>query len=211
MTSVACEYLQADEIVDWQHPQVLAQARSLAAGRDSEAAIARACFAWVRDDIRHSSDYQLNPVTCRASDVLRYRTGYCYAKSHLLAALLRANYIPAGLCYQRLSVFDNGAPYCLHGFNAIYLAEQGWYRADARGNRADICAQFEPPVEQLAYQPQLPEEADFSNIFATPLPVVVTALQTYSTWDALLNGLPDIPLTELDRHGLERKDSSVGL
>ncbi|MEM6447385.1 MAG: transglutaminase family protein [Cyanobacteria bacterium P01_D01_bin.123] len=211
MTLVAREYLQADEIVDWQHPQVLAQARSLAAGRDSEAAIARACFEWVRDDIQHSSDYQLNPVTYRASDVLRYRTGYCYAKSHLLAALLRANYIPAGLCYQRLSVFDNGAPYCLHGFNAIYLAEQGWYRADARGNRTDICAQFEPPVEQLAYQPQLPEEADFSNIFATPLPVVVTALQTYSTWDALLNGLPDVPLTELDRHGLERKDSSVGL
>ncbi|MEO0803517.1 MAG: transglutaminase family protein [Cyanobacteria bacterium J06642_2] len=211
MTSVAREYLQADEIVDWQHPQVLAQARSLAAGRDSEAAIARACFEWVRDDIQHSSDYQLNPVTCRASDVLRYRTGYCYAKSHLLAALLRANYIPAGLCYQRLSVFDNGAPYCLHGFNAIYLAETGWYRVDARGNRSDICAQFEPPVEQLAYQLQFPEEADFSNIFATPLPVVVTALQTYSTWDALLNELPDVPLTELDRHGLERKDSSVGL
>jgi len=38
----------------------------------------------------------MNPVTCKASDVLIYGTGYCYAKSHLLAALLRANAIPAG-------------------------------------------------------------------------------------------------------------------
>lgn len=26
-----------------------------------------------------------NPVTCRASEVLVHGTGYCYAKSHLLA------------------------------------------------------------------------------------------------------------------------------
>ncbi|WP_338430147.1 transglutaminase domain-containing protein [Synechococcus elongatus] len=37
--------------------------------------------------------------------MLEYRTGYCYAKSHLLVALLRACSIPAGFCYQRLS-FD---------------------------------------------------------------------------------------------------------
>lgn len=61
---------------------------------------------FVRDQIRHSADYRPNPVTCKASEVLRHGTGYCYAKSHLLAALLRANGVPAGLCYQRLSVGD---------------------------------------------------------------------------------------------------------
>ncbi len=64
-------------------------------------AIAHRCFEFVRDEVRHSWDFKENPVTCHASEVLRHRTGYCYAKTHLLAALLRANRIPAGLCYQR--------------------------------------------------------------------------------------------------------------
>ncbi|MEO0854906.1 MAG: transglutaminase family protein, partial [Cyanobacteria bacterium J06648_11] len=83
MSAVSDEYLQADEVINWQHPQVLAQARSLAAGRSGVEAIAKACFEWVRDEVKHSSDYQLNPVTCSASEVLEHRTGYCYAKSHL--------------------------------------------------------------------------------------------------------------------------------
>jgi transglutaminase-like putative cysteine protease len=92
----------------------------------------------------------MNPVTCRASEVLQHKTGYCFAKSHLLAALLRANQIPVGFCYQRLSIDDNGAPYSLHGFNAVYFPEVGWYRVDARGNKEGVTAQFTPPQEQLA-------------------------------------------------------------
>lgn len=41
-------------------------------------------------------------------------SGICYAKSHLLAALLRANKIPAGFCYPRLSAYENGSPYFIH-------------------------------------------------------------------------------------------------
>jgi transglutaminase-like putative cysteine protease len=156
--------------------------------------LAKACFEWVRDEIRHSCDYQMNPVTWRASDVLQYKTGFCYAKSHLLAALLRANRIPAGFCYQRLSIDDKGAPYSLHGFNAVYLPEISWYRVDARGNRQGINAQFTPPEEQLAYKVRLPEEADFQTIFSEPLQVVVEALQTQRTWDEMLLNLPDVAL-----------------
>ena len=52
---------------------------------------ARACFEFVRDQIKHSRDYEMDPTTWKASDVLLHGTGYCYAKSHLLAAMLRAN------------------------------------------------------------------------------------------------------------------------
>ncbi|MEM0980554.1 MAG: transglutaminase family protein [Cyanobacteria bacterium P01_H01_bin.58] len=185
-------YLQATSIIDWQHPAVLERARTLAEGCASQTAIARACFVWVRDAIAHSVDYQMNPLTCRASAVLQHHTGYCYAKSHLLAALLRANNIPAGFCYQRLSVGDQGAPYCLHGLNAVYLPEWGWYRVDARGNKADVDAQFTPPQEKLAFTLQLPEEADYPTIFAEPLPIVVEALQRANTWDEMLRHLPDL-------------------
>lgn len=188
------DYLQSTDIIDWQDPRILALAQRLAASaRQQDAvAIARSCFEWVRDEIYHSVDYEMNPITCKASDVLKYKTGYCYAKSHLLAALLRANGIPVGFCYQRLSVDDRGAPYCLHGLNGVYLADIGWYRVDARGNRPGINAQFVPPQEQLAYPIRLPEEADFRAILPEPLPVVIKALQEYKTWDTLHHNLPDV-------------------
>jgi len=90
---------------------VLEQAKALAVGHSNLTAIACACFHWVRDQVDHSSDHQKNPVTCRASKVLAHRTGYGYAKSHLLAALLRANQIPAGLCDQRLATKHIAACY----------------------------------------------------------------------------------------------------
>ncbi len=196
------EYLKSSEIINWQHPEIIARAKQIASGHESSTTIAKVCFEWVRDEICHSVDYQMNPVTCRASDVLKYKTGYCFAKSHLLAALLRANQIPAGFCYQRLSIDDKGAPYSLHGFNAIYLSEIGWYRVDARGNNENVKAQFSPPEERLAYKTQLPEEADFQIILAEPLQIVVDALQSQRTWDDMLRNLPDIELEAAKNYGL---------
>lgn len=189
-------YLLANEIIDWPDPAIQKLAQQLASGQPSVEAIAKACFEWVRDEIYHSSDYQLNPVTCRASDVLKHQTGYCYAKSHLLAALLRANNIPTGLCYQRLRIDDESASYCLHGLNAVYLPDAGWYRVDSRGNRSDIQAQFMPPIEQLAYNAQLPGEIDFQTIWVEPLPVVVKTLQTHTQWSDVLLHLPDLLLED---------------
>lgn len=188
------EYLQVSEVIDWQHPEIIKRAKQITLGQKTVEAIAKACFEWVRDKICHSYDYQMNPVTCRASDVLKHRTGYCFAKSHLLAALLRANQIPAGFCYQRLSIDDKGKSYSLHGFNAIYLPEIGWYRVDPRGNKQGVSAEFNPPHEKLAYKIQLPEELDFQAIFAAPLPIVIEALQSQTTWNDMLRNLPDISL-----------------
>jgi GNAT superfamily N-acetyltransferase len=195
-------YLQPSEIINWQNPEILELAHQLASTHQATESIAKACFEWVRDEIHHSCDYQLNPVTWRASDVLKYRTGYCFAKSHLLAALLRANHIPAGLCYQRLSIddppisqqIDLHVPCTLHGLNAIFLPEIGWYRVDPRGNREGINARFNPPQEQLAFEIRLPQEADFQNIFAEPLPAVLAVLQKSNSWEEVLNFLPDISL-----------------
>lgn len=187
------QYLASTTYIDWQTPAVLTQANALASGDSDILAVANRCFTFVRDEIKHSLDYQLNPVTCKASDVLKYGTGYCYAKSHLLAALLRANAIPAGLCYQRLTVTDE-PPFCLHGLNAIYLAQTGWYRADARGNKAGVSAQFCPPTERLAYPIVTSGEADLPEIWAEPLPVVVEVLSKYDTYQSVAENLPDIAL-----------------
>ena len=134
----------------------------------------------------------MNPVTCKASDVLIHGTGYCYAKSHLLAALLRANAIPAGLCYKRLAFETDGQSYCLHGLNAIYLEQHGWYRVDARGNKPGVAAEFSPPSENLAFPVIGAAEKDFPEICAEPLPVVVQALTRNLTVEQVFENLPDI-------------------
>lgn len=187
-------YLVSSDIIDWQTPEVLAQAQKLSTGQPDALSVARACFEFVRDEVEHSWDFQRNPVTCKASDVLKYRTGYCYAKSHLLAALLRANNLPAGLCYQRLSINDETPPFCLHGLNAVFLEEFGWYRIDARGNKTGVDAQFCPPQEKLAFPIRLEGEADLPEIYAEPLPEVIETLTRCRTYLEVAENLPDIDL-----------------
>lgn len=187
-------FLASTEFIDWKHPAVAAKADALAKGCRDEVEVARRCFEFVRDRIRHSLDYKLNPVTCKASDVLLYETGYCYAKSHLLAALLRANRLPAGLCYQRLTVEPGAPPYCLHGLNAVYLQNDGWYRIDPRGNKADVQAEFDPPTERLAFRILYPGEAALPEIWPEPLPVVSKVLLESRTYAQVYRNLPDIGL-----------------
>ena len=191
------EYLKSSKYIDHENSKITALAKSLSVGLTSQEEIAKACFEWVRDKIKHSVDFKLNPVTCKASDVLKHETGYCYAKSHLLAALLRSNKIPAGLSYQRLSINDDGAPYSLHGLNSVYLEEYGWYRIDARGNKEGVDAQFCPPNERLAFSIQFEPEVDFSEILPEPLPAVISTLEKYETYVEVLENLPDIEATQL--------------
>ena len=187
-------FLKATDVIDWQAPEVLARARALGEAVADPTVVARRCFEWVRDEIKHSSDHGLKAVTCTASEVLREGSGFCYAKSHLLAALLRANGLPAGLCYQRLTRDDEGTAWCLHGLNAVRLPDHGWYRIDPRGNRAGIDAQFVPPAERLAFPIMRPGEADLPGVWADPLPLVVDALRTHATADSLSKHLPDLTL-----------------
>ena len=187
-------YLRSTEIINWQHPLVLKQALELSSNLDDPVEIAKRCFEWVRDEIYHSSDFQMNPVTLKASEVLENRTGFCYAKSHLLAAFLRANGIPSGFCYQRLSMDENSPQFILHGLNAVFLPEIGWYRIDPRGNKEDINAQFTPPVEHLAFTVKLKGEADLPEIWPDPLPIIVRTLSKYEKYEDVLNNPPDVLL-----------------
>ena len=185
------QYLESSEFIDWQHPLITEKALQLSAGCLTDEAIAKNCFQFVRDEIKHSWDYKLNPVTCKASEVLRYGTGYCYAKSYLLAALLRANDIPAGLCYQRLTI-TNEPSYCLHGLNSVHLKQHGWYRLDARGNKTGVSAEFCPPKEQLAFPIVDSGERDLPEIWSEPHQAVLKALCTYKTVEQVYANLPDL-------------------
>ena len=192
-SSTMKEYLKSTEIIDWLHPEVISKAKELTSGIKNQTEVARICFEWVRDQIKHIGDYNIQTVACSASEVLSAGSGVCYAKSHLLAALLRANSIPAGFCYQRL-ILDDDKSFCLHGLNAVYLEEYGWYRIDPRGNKEGVNAQFTPPDEQLAFTVHVKGEADLAEIWPNPLDMVVECLRRYQTKEQLWNDLPDIQI-----------------
>lgn len=187
------DYLGDDEFICRTDPAVAELARTLRDGAADDVSFAAAAFAWVRDRIRHSWDAGDPQVTVTAREVLDHRVGLCYAKSHLLAALLRAEGIPSGLCYQRLV---DGDGHVLHGLVAVHLAG-GWHRQDPRGNKPGVDAQFSLGVEQLAW-PVDPArgELDYPTVFAAPSPAVVAALRGTDDVLSLCNGgLPDrLPL-----------------
>jgi transglutaminase-like putative cysteine protease len=188
------KYLESSEFIDWQNPLVAEKARELSLGAAGLEGIAKNCFEYVRDQIKHSGDHELNPVTCKASEVLEHKTGWCYAKSHLLAALLRANGIPAGLCYQRLTIENDRPPFCLHGLSAVYLPDIGWYRIDPRGNKPGVDAQFTPPTERIAFSPAVKGEIDLPEIWPEPIHQAVKLLTSNRTFQDVAENLPDIEI-----------------
>ncbi|UOX87868.1 transglutaminase [Amycolatopsis sp. FBCC-B4732] len=174
------DYLVADAVVDHRHPLIRARADALRATGEGSV---EATFRFVRDDVEHVIDAADPRVTWRASDVLRERVGICHAKAHLLAALLRAQGIPAGFCYQELSA--------LHGLNAVYLHGK-WSRLDARGNRTGARGEFSLDEEKLAWPVDTARgERDLPEIHPAPAPVVVDFLMTARPGPGWYeNGLP---------------------
>ena len=170
-------YLAADETVDHGHPVVRETSDRLWAEHPDAYSYAKAAYEFVRDAVPHSVDSGDPRVTWRASDVLATRNGICVAKSHALAALLRARAIPTAFCYQRLT--EDGADPMVHGLVAVRLpGRPGWARQDPRGNKAGVDAQFSLDGERLAW-PVRPEfgEVDYPVLHAAPHPAVLAALR----------------------------------
>jgi len=189
-------YLKSCEIIDFDR-QPLCEITNLAIEiktyASDELSYIKNAFEYVRDKISHSADIQGNTITCKASEVLKAKEGICYAKSHLLAALLRCNQIPTGFCYQKLILDDDTAPYLiLHGLNAVYIESIAkWIRLDARGNKPGINAKFSTTYEKLAFPVRTKKgEEDIQTIFPSPDKNVIKALTENKSFDTLWQNLP---------------------
>lgn len=202
------DYLYCTPIIDWKTPAIIEQTQAITRGLTHDTAKAQALFEWVRDAIPHAWDIKTDIVTCTASEVLTQRTGLCYAKSHLLAAMLRCTGIPAGFCYQ---AFRRHPPYhglALHGLNGLYLPSVArWVRVDARGNIGTIDAQFSLTEEQLAF-PIDPHQGEFfyETVYTDPVPAVVAVLRGFTSLHALW---PYLPAPFVEDIGATRVQSGV--
>lgn len=191
------EYLKHDDVIDYKNEAIVKLADTLFQKADNELDFIKTAYEFVRDNIWHSADVNEDVITCTASEVLKAGHGICFAKSHLLAALLRCKSIPTGFCYQRLILDDEAAPVLIyHGLNGVYIKEyKKWIRLDARGNKTGVNAHFSIETEQLAF-PIRPEmgEADSFIVYPNPDAKVLEKLRKNKTRTELWNDLP----TELE-------------
>lgn len=119
--------------------------------------------------------------------------GICFAKSHLLAALLRCKAIPTGFCYQKLILDDETAPVLVyHGLCGVFIKEyQKWIRLDARGNKEGVNAQFSLDEERLAFPVREEKgEQDCFTVYPNPDEKVLERLKRNKTRTELFDDLP---------------------
>lgn len=194
------DYLKSTVLINSESREVSGLASGLGLSQTDEIGSIKTAYEYVRDKIPHSFDIKASRVACSASDVINLGHGICYAKAHLLAALLRSVGIPAGICYQRLchEAPQKSTPeppntkLVLHAVNAVFVKSLNqWIRLDARGNTNGISAQFSLEEEQLAFKihPALDEEDGFAVYSDTPC-VVADALSGNKTSEQLKKNLP---------------------
>jgi len=175
------DYLLSDKYIDFYNISIQRKADELFASMTDEKERIKRAYEYVRDETRHPMDINGKIMTRCASEVLEQGVGLCLSKSLLLAALLRYDGIPVGLCYQRLMLgYAPNARYLIHGLNAVFLsAEKRWIRLDARGNKQNINAQFSVDEEKIAYPARAENgDVDFPTIYARLPPLVKDALES---------------------------------
>jgi transglutaminase-like putative cysteine protease len=192
-------FMAASAAIDRDHPAVQLLAGEVRRACDIDTM--RVAYDTVRDRYPHSMDIHAPAVSVSASDVLRHGHGICFAKSHLLAAVLRACGIATGLSYQKLA---DGERTYLHALNAVWLRDQRrWIRLDARGNKPGVDAKFSVGIEYLAFPIRLDlGECDFAEIHARALPSTLAALRSSRTTVELARRLPE-DMSAADRRQAE--------
>ncbi len=99
MVNYVEEYLMETPTIDHMNPLIQDKVRKLMNQSEDNLEYIKRSYIFVRDGIPHSGDIKTEVVSKTASEVLENKTGICWTKSCLLAALLRANGIPSGISY----------------------------------------------------------------------------------------------------------------
>lgn len=134
-------YLEPTEIIDSDHPLVIAKAAELAEGEDDLFKVVFNLASWVEENIK----YDLNTVTSAASQkgswVLQNKQGVCDEMTSLFVAMARSLGIPArfvsGISYTNSEEVVNavGSNWAGHGWAEVYFPNIGWVSFDVTFNQ----------------------------------------------------------------------------
>lgn len=186
-------FLKETKYIDFSNEIIKDKAKELFSNINSDIEKAKIAYEYVRDEIPHSFDIKAKIITSKASDVLKYKTGICHAKSNLLAALLRLEKIPVGFCFQHLTLLDDDSlGYCVHCYNAIFI-ENKWIKVDARGNTNGIKAEFSLNEPVLAFKNRNEYDEYFWNgIYSNPHLESMKMLEDAKNIEDVINNIPKI-------------------
>lgn len=188
-------YLESNPYIDGQDTVIRSCVAAVIGSETKDVEIVRKLYEFVRDEIHHSWDHKEKRVTVTAAEVLEHKTGICWAKTNLLAALLRGAGIPCGTCYQKLTLGDTpDTGYCIHALNAVYIKSlDRWIRIDARGNSQTVKAEFSLQEERLAFPVRREMgEVDYGIVYARPSGKLMGLLEgSTDVLDLYLHHLPD--------------------
>ncbi len=130
--------LQPSRFIDSAAPAIVAYARQAAGDAEDDIKKARRMYFAVRDDLRYDPfliDYR--PAFFTASKTLQRRTGFCTTKAVVLAAVARAEGIPARLGFAdvrnhltspRLKKIMGTDLFAYHGYTELFLRGK-WVKA----------------------------------------------------------------------------------
>lgn len=186
------QFLKDSEYVDFNNESIQAVSQKIFKEVEDDITKVKVAFKFVRDEIAHPFDVNLDCIVASASDVLKVKAGICHAKANLLAALLRGQGFPTGFCYQHITLSDdNSMGYCLHCYNAVYVSDK-WIKLDARGNTNGRNAQFSMGDPVLAF-PNRPEYDEYfvPGIFAQPHMETMKMLEKSNTTQDVLENIPE--------------------
>ncbi|WP_296803600.1 transglutaminase family protein [uncultured Methanobrevibacter sp.] len=130
-------YLKETPSIDYVNPLIQDKVWELMSQSEDNLDYIKRSYIFVRDEVPHSWDIKTDVVSKTASEVLENKTGICWTKSCLLAALLRANRIPSGISYQLLTRADN-AYFSLDGEHLAYTIRSELGEIDYHDNHADL-------------------------------------------------------------------------
>jgi len=192
-------FVEENRYIDFSSPIIREKAKSLFYGADDDITKAKIAYEYVRDEVPHTFDIQSDIITAKASDVLIHNTGICHAKANLLAALLRGQNIPAGFCFQHLTLSnDDSLGYCVHCYNALFLKNK-WIKVDARGNTNGIEAQFSLTEPILAFSNRVGyDEYSWEGIYSKPHIDTMIMLEKAKSLKDVINNIPDYVLEKPD-------------
>ncbi|MGI6083886.1 MAG: transglutaminase-like domain-containing protein [Acetivibrionales bacterium] len=185
------DYLENSDIIDSDHPLVAQIAEQLTNGHKDNLSKARVIYKFTRDHIFNSFDINATSVTITASEVLDKGHGVCFARAHLLAALMRASGIPAGFCYQ-IRYYNDLERLVAHGFNGVYIQElDNWVRIDASMHVDADDWNFDPFKDSTvrSVQEDIGESDDYI-VYHSPSKKLLKAMYVSDTLEEFINLIP---------------------
>lgn len=185
-------FTQESYYVDFSLANIILKGKEIFNGITNDTQKAKIAFEFVRDKIPHTFDIATDIITAKASDVLENKTGICHAKANLFAALLRAEGIKVGFCFQHITLAeDDSLGYCVHCYNAIYVQGK-WIKVDVGGNTKRGKAQFSLTNPMLAYsnRPQY-DEYFWPGIYANPHMDTMAMLEKSKSIQDIIENIPD--------------------